>query len=138
MALNLTVIQGNFVETPELKITPNNTYTTSFRFAWNEVRSDGKSRALFINCVAWKEKADFIVKHFTKGQGAIVSGRLIQNDYTDKDGNKRSYINLEITDIQFCGKKEETSQSSYIPLTNTYTAQKSEYVPLINDDDLPF
>lgn len=143
MALNFAVIQGNFVETPELKLTPSNNYIVSFRFAWNEKSSSGNEKTLFIRCTAWREKAEFISKYFTKGQQAIISGKLVTNEFTDKEGNKRSNIDLYVSEIQFCGKKEENAQTqfsapSYIPLRQTKPTSGGSFEYLSEDDDLPF
>ena len=55
------------------------------------------------------KRADFIAQHFHKGDAMIVSGRLRYEQWTDKEGNKRSKLLLDAQDIFFAGGKSDNS-----------------------------
>jgi len=80
----------------------------------------------FINCVAWEKTAEHIANYFYKGKLALVTGRLQQRDWTDKDGRKRTTFDVLTTRIYFCDKKEETKPSV------------ADFAVIDDDDELPF
>lgn len=49
---------------------------------------DGNERTQFINCAAWGAVAEIIDKYTKKGDMLAVDGKLVNNNYEDKDGNK--------------------------------------------------
>lgn len=68
--LNKVILMGRFTADPELRQTPNGVSVTSFRIAVdrNFNSKDGERQADFINIVAWRQTAEFIVRYFVKGQ----------------------------------------------------------------------
>ena len=80
--LNHITIMGRLVADPELRYTPSNTPTASFRLAVDrdfKARETGERRADFINVVAWKQTAEFVSRYFRKGRMAVVGGRPPEN-----------------------------------------------------------
>lgn len=77
--LNVITIQGRLTRDPELRHTTNGTAVASFALAVDRdyTSKDGGERETdFVDIVAWRGTAEFVSKYFTKGQLAIVSGRL--------------------------------------------------------------
>lgn len=97
--------------------------TRSFKDANGEYQSD------FIDCVAWRNSAEFITKYFSKGAMIALDGELQTRNYTDKDGNKRKATELLVSSAAFTGEKRE-SAAKPTPTEDDYSA--------ISDDDLPF
>lgn len=97
--------------------------TRSFKDAKGEYQSD------FIDCVAWRNSAEFITKYFSKGAMIALDGELQTRNYTDKDGNKRKATELLVSSAAFTGEKREAATKP-TPTEDDYSA--------ISDDDLPF
>lgn len=101
--LNHIVIMGRLTRDPELRYTQSNTPVASFRVACERDRApQGQERQTdFIDCVAWRNTAEFVSKYFQKGSMIIVSGRLQIREYTDKDGNRRNAAEIVADNVHF-------------------------------------
>ena len=73
--LNHIDIMGRFVRDPELRRTGSGIAVTNFTIAVDRdfgPKDGGEKKVDFIDCIAWREKAEFVSKYFTKGRMAIV------------------------------------------------------------------
>lgn len=130
-ASNGVHIMGRITRDLELRHTQSGTavcqfcvaVTRSFKDANGEYQSD------FIDCVAWRNSAEFITKYFSKGAMIALDGELQTRNYTDKDGNKRKTTELLVSSAAFTGEKREAA-AKQTPTEDDYSA--------ISDDDLPF
>ena len=102
--LNAITAQGRFTADPALKMTQNNVPVVSFTLACD--RDFGDKKTDFFNCTAWRQTADFINRHFYKGQQAIIAGRLQNREWTDNDGKKHSVAEILVEHVYFCGGKK--------------------------------
>lgn len=144
--LNHITIMGRLVADPELRYTPSNIPTASFRLAVDrdfKDRETGERKTDWINCVAWRGKAEFIANHFSKGRMIVLAGRLQTRDYTGKDGNKRYVTEILVSDVYFADSKRDTengggsegnARESYL-----LPAQETNFSEITDDDvSLPF
>lgn len=132
--LNITVITGRMVETPELKTTQAGVSVSSFRMAHtrNYKNADGEYDTDFFNVVAWRKTAEFAAKHFKKGDLFTVNGHFETRDYTDKNGNKRVAFELIADSIYFGeSKRDDSGESSQNDST------EPDFDPFSDDNDLP-
>lgn len=130
--LNNVVLMGRLTATPELKTTQSGINVTSFTLAVDRNYSkDGDKKTDFINCVAWRNNADFITKYFSKGDLIAVTGEIQTRNYEDKNGNKRTAFEVVVNAASFCGGKNNGNNSGpeAAPI-----ASGNDY----DDDDLPF
>ena len=113
--LNLVTIQGRLCADPDLRRTQNGTSVASFTLAVDRdfKGSDGSREADFIPVVCWRQLAEHMQRWFTKGQMAIVSGRIQTRQYTDKDGNKRTATEIVADRVYFCESKKDRDEESY-------------------------
>lgn len=129
--MNISTITGRLVSTPELRKTTSRFYVTDFTVAVKNPYDSKK--AIFIDCVAWKNTANFITQHFEKGSRIEVTGMLVTETYTDKNGSKqkRTKINVERADFGGDKKPEET---------NVFTERACEFgaEPDYYEYDVPF
>ena len=90
--LNTVILMGRLTADPELRTTNNNLSVLSFSVAVDRnYQAQGQERqADFINCVAWRQNADFISKYFRKGQMIAIEGSIQTRSYEDKSGAKRT------------------------------------------------
>ncbi|MBQ9392819.1 MAG: single-stranded DNA-binding protein [Oscillospiraceae bacterium] len=101
--LNRVVIMGRLVRDPELRRTQSGISVTSFRLACDSdfKSQSGERTTTWIDVVAWRQTAEFVSKYFAKGRMAVVEGRLQSRDWTDKDGNKRTTIEIVADNVYF-------------------------------------
>lgn len=130
MSLNIITIQGRLCADPDLRSTQAGKKVASFTLAVD--RDFQRDEADFITCVAWEKKAEFVDQYFTKGQMALVTGRLQIRQWTDKEGGKRTAAEVVANEIHFCGPKQ-TPQGYAKSRTPDYTEIEDE-----DDGELPF
>ena len=142
--MNKCVLTGHISKEPLFKLTTNNTSVTSFNLAINRnfKNKEGKYDADFINCVAYRNTADFINKYFKKGDMICVEGRIQVRNYDDKDGTKRYVTEVVVENAEFCGAKKEDSSKSEpteIEIPQNYGSQYeggNDVSIQLNDDDI--
>lgn len=107
--LNHITIMGRLTRDPELRRTQSGTGVASFTIACERDFADksGEKETDFFDCVAWHKTADFVEKYFHKGSMAVVSGRLQNRSWNDKDGNKRKTTEVVVENIYFGEKKKD-------------------------------
>lgn len=96
---------GRLVRDPEVRVSQNGTKTARYTLAVNRMK---KGEADFIPCVAFGKAADFTEKYFTKGMQVAIIGHLQSGSYTDKNGNKRSTLDVIIESQFFADSKRDS------------------------------
>lgn len=106
---------GRMVADPELKQTPNGVSVATFRLAVerNYQSKDSNERVCdFISCVAWRQTGEFITRYFSKGSMIAIEGSIQTRQYQDKNGNKRTAVEVIADQAYFAGNTgNENSQS---------------------------
>jgi single-strand DNA-binding protein len=105
---NKVILMGNLTRDPETRNTPNGQSVTNFSLAVNRTwkGADGQQNedVSYIDCVAWGKPGEIIAQYLGKGRAVLVSGRLDQRSWDDKDsGQKRSKIEVVVEDFNFVG-----------------------------------
>lgn len=115
MSLNKVVIMGRLARDPELRRTQSGVSVTSFRIACDRdfKSQSGEKETDWIDIVAWRNTAEFVSKYFSKGRMAIVEGRLQTRDWTDKDGNKRTAVEVVADNVYFGDSKRDGDGGGY-------------------------
>lgn len=135
--LNKVILGGRMTADPELKQTPQGVSVTSFSLAVNrKAQKDKETQTDFINCVAWRNTAEFICKFFKKGSSICISGSVQTRSWNDQQNNKR-YATEVIADEAFFvdGKNDNAASEQGAP---TFTAEQAKFEEVAGDDDLPF
>jgi single-strand DNA-binding protein len=100
----ITVV-GNLTADPELRYTQSGLAVANFTIAstprtFDRQANDWKDgEALFLRASCWREFAEHVAGSLTKGSRVIATGRLKQRSYDDREGNKRTAIELEVDEI---------------------------------------
>lgn len=112
--LNVAVILGRLTADPELRITQSGISVCSFTVAVDRDFTDesGNRQADFINCVAWRQTAEFVSRYFGKGKMIGVKGAIQTRNYEDKNGNKRTAVEIKADSVSFAGDKDKGQQPS--------------------------
>ena len=142
--MNVVCLVGRMVADPEIRQTPNGISVCSFSVAVQSSAKnpDGSYKADFINCVAWRQTAEFISRYFRKGQSIGLNGSIQTRTYQDKDtGKNRTALEVVINNTYFVeSKKAENPQNNpYLPPVHTPEAQLEDFSNISDDNgDLPF
>lgn len=136
MAFNKVILMGRLTADPELKQSTSGVSVTSFNLAVDRKYNKGEDKQCdFITIVAWRSTAEFICKHFGKGQAILVCGELQTRTWEDKQGNKRYATEVVANEACFCEAKKN-SETNYSPYEQN--ASQSNFEDVGKDDDLPF
>jgi single-strand DNA-binding protein len=133
--LNKAILGGRLTADPELKQTPQGVAVTSFSIAVNRKGKDAGTD--FINCVAWRQTADFICRFFKKGSSICVSGSIQTRTWTDNQNNKRQATEIVVDEAFFVDTKGENAQGGFDEPA-FQTTQAPNFEEVASDDDLPF
>lgn len=133
------IITGNITRDPELRSTPNGASVCSFSVAVNrtyrDANGENKEEVSFIDCSAWNKLGEMIAQYAKKGSGVLVSGRLSQRSWEDKNGGgKRSRTEIVVEDFNFTGSSSRDGGSS----NNNYSSSSSsQEAPADVPEDIP-
>ena len=137
--LNHITAAGRLTKDPELRRTQNGVAVASFTIACDRDIKDasGNMQTDFIDCVAWRNTAEFVDKYFTHGRTVIVSGRLQMREWTDKNGNKRRNTEILAESVYFGDSKREVENTEKSETKEAEQTVDFDQVE-IDDDELPF
>ena len=126
---NKVTLGGRLTADVEVKKTTSDIPVASFSLAINRKRD--KEKTDFINCVAWRQTAEFIAKYFRKGSSIMLEGELQTRSWDDQSGQKRYATEVIVSDAYFVDSKGEGNVNVPNPQTAEFT--------LANDEEgLPF
>ena len=133
--MNKTILMGRITKDIELRQTQSGTAVASFTIAVNRrFTKEGQQNADFINCVAWKQQAEFISKHFGKGRMIGIVGNLQSRSWEGQDGKKQYATDVVVDEVYFTGEKKEEATTG-----NSGADVFGGFAPADTDDgDLPF
>lgn len=120
--MNIVCLMGRLTREPEIRTTNSGSTVASFTLAVDS----GKDKTEFINCTAWDRTANLLKDYFHKGDQCGLTGFLSTRNWEDKDGNKRTSIDVTANRLDFGAKARGSSTAA------------SSSDDLDNDDELPF
>ena len=107
--MNTVILCGRLTRDPEVRYSQgeNSMAIASFSVATNrKFKRDGEPDADFFNCTAFGKQAEFVEKYLKKGIKVLVTGRLQNNTYEDKQGNKVTATQIITEEVEFCESKK--------------------------------
>lgn len=132
--LNHITIHGRLTNDCELRRTNSGKAVVSFNIACDKQGKD--NGASFIPCVAWEKTGEFIHNYFTKGSAILLEGRLESRQYETKDGQKRTVLEVVVSQAHFCEKKKDHGIEINEPANDPNGP--GNFTLLSNDEPLPF
>jgi len=144
---NKVILGGRLTADPELKTTTSGIVVTSFsiavtrRFAKN-AEGQANQQSDFINCVAWRNQAEFITRYFRKGSSICITGSLQTRTWTDQQNNNRYVTEVVVDEVNFVDSKSENSSyqnsSDNFGAPSYSTDSAPDFEVISGDQDLPF
>lgn len=134
--LNKVILGGRLTADPELKQNPQGLYVTSFSIAVN--RRGKEAQTDFINCVAWRQTAEFISKFFKKGSSICITGSVQTRTWNDQQNNKRYATEVIAEEAYFVDSKNDGQASNQPAFQPQAAPTAPNFEEVEADEDLPF
>ena len=105
MSENTITIVGNLTDDPELRFTPSGDAVANFTVASTPRRFDRQANewtdgdTMYLDASAWRGMAENVAETLVRGARVIVTGSLKVRYWEDKDGNKRTSYELDVTEV---------------------------------------
>lgn len=139
--LNRVVLIGRLTKDPELREIASGS-VAHFRLAINRnyVNATGEKQTDYINCVIWNKGAINIHRYCSKGSLVGIEGRLQSRQYNDKDGVKRTIVEVVCDSIQFMDspKTQQNEPPSFLEVAKQLDKMTNKFELSDNDLDLQF
>ncbi len=156
-SLNKVILLGNLTRDPELRYTPNGTPVSNFGMAINRRYRQGdewRDEVCYVDIVTFGRQAETVGEYLSKGNLAMIEGRLQWRSWETEDGQKRSKHEVVANNVQFMPRTQgdgsggsgapggERAGSTYAPPSrDTYAPPRDMMppdMPMPEDDDIPF
>ena len=106
---NRVQLIGNLGMNPEVKKTETGKKLVRFSVATNESYKNANGEKVtetqWHNLVAWGKVADIVEKFLSKGTEVVIEGKLINRNYTDKEGVKKYTTEVQVNEMLMLGSK---------------------------------
>ena len=111
---NKVQLIGHVGNQPDIRNTENGKKLARFSVATNEVYRNAKGDKItetqWHNLVAWGKVAELAEKYLGKGSEVAIEGKLINRNYTDKEGNKKYVTEVQVNEVLLLGAKAAAKQ----------------------------
>ena len=136
--MNRIFLIGNLTRDPELSETQGGIAVCRFSIAVNRRRTaDGEQQTDFFNVTAWRGLAENVAKFCQKGNKVAVVGNLQIRQYEDRDGQKRTSVDVNADEVEFLtpkGGSGSSDEGDYAPAPK----KKPTLEAFEDDGDIPF
>ena len=142
-SFNKVIIVGYLGRDPEIRYTADGTPVCSFSVATTERKKDKSGEfqdvTTWFRVSVWRRQAELANQYLSKGKQVYIEGRLSANEYQDRDGNTRTSLDVQASDIQFLSSRSEgESVQKEEPSPRVSSSETSNATNNISDDDIPF
>jgi single-strand DNA-binding protein len=147
-SFNKIIIVGYLGRDPELRYTPQGTPVCDFSIASTERRKDKsgefQDHTTWFRVSLFGRQAEVASQYLSKGRQVYVEGSLTQREYTDKEGNARTSLDVRGSDLQFIGSAGDGEHAPAARATATSAPAPRKEAPArpapapVDEDDIPF
>jgi|SRR5579885_547469 single-strand DNA-binding protein len=107
--VNVVILCGNLCRDPETRTTAGGTSLCKFSLAvnrkWKDQAGELKEEATFVDVTAWGKTGEVVAQYTRKGDPLLIEGRLQLEQWTSREGEKRSKLSVVAERVQLMGKK---------------------------------
>ena len=141
--MNKITLIGNLTRDPELSQLPSGVSVCKFGIAVNRnfTNANGERETDFFNITAWRGLGENCAKYLAKGRKVCVVGNVQIRNYEDKDGNKRTAVDVVAEDIEFLSARSDDADAGAprVQQAAAPRAKKQVYeLTPVENEDLPF
>ena len=110
--MNKAILIGRLTRDPEVRYSQNDSNMAIARFSLAVDRRFKKQgdevTADFFNCTAFGKQGEFVEKYLKKGTKVVVTGRIQNDNYTNKDGQKVYSVQIMVEELEFAESKSNS------------------------------
>lgn len=106
--MNKVILMGNLTRDPEIRYSQGENSLAIARFSLAISRRftrQGETDVDFFNCTAFGKQAEFVEKYFKQGSRMLMTGRVQNDNYTNKNGEKVYSVQIIADEIEFAERK---------------------------------
>lgn len=144
-SFNKVILMGNLTQDPELRTAPSGAKVCDLRMAVNETWTDKttgqpKEVVCYVDVSVWNRAAENCAQYLSKGRSVLVEGRLQMDQWTTKEGEKRSRIRVRADSVKFLssGPRRDNNAPASAPQQTPPPAVENVDPVASDDEDLPF
>lgn len=106
--MNKVILMGRLTRDPEIRYPQDPEAAAVGRFSLavdRRFKKDGGPDADFFNCVCFGRQEEFVEKYLKKGIKMLITGRVENNNYTDRDGHRVYTVQIMVEEMEFAESK---------------------------------
>ena len=110
--MNKVILMGRLTRDPEVRYSQGANQTAVARFSIavdRRFKREGEPEADFFNCTCFGKQAEFVERYLRKGTKILTSGRIQNDNYTNKDGQMVYSVRVMVDEIEFAESKNASS-----------------------------
>ena len=113
--MNKVILMGRLTRDPEVRYSQGASQTSVARFSVavdRRFKREGEPDADFFNCTAFGKTAEFVERYLHKGTKIVLSGRIQNDNYTNKDGQMVYSVRIIVDDVEFAESKNASGANA--------------------------
>ncbi len=135
--MNKVILMGNLTRDPEIRYSQgeNSLAIARFSIAVNRRFSrQGDTDTDFFNCTAFGKQAEFVEKYFKQGSRMLLTGRVQNDNYTNKNGERVYSVQIMADEIEFAERKSTADANASRGASNNFGGGAPEPAMAADDD----
>lgn len=104
--MNNWYFTGNLGKDAEQRYTPSGDAVVQFPVAVKSGYGD-KEATTWARCAMWGKRGEEVAQYLTKGRLVGISGEVTLREFTDKEGQKRSSLEVRVNDLTLLSGKRD-------------------------------
>ena len=138
--MNKVILMGNLTRDPEIRYTQGEKTMAIARVSLainRRFSRDGETNVDFFNCTSFGKQAEFVEKYFRQGSRMLLVGRIQNDNYTNKNGEKVYSVQIMADEIEFAERKQAGGNNNAEP-TQKQDDDDFMEIPENIESELPF
>lgn len=145
--MNKVILMGRLTKDPEIRVSQGATTTTIARFSIavdRRIKREGEPDADFFSCTCFGKQAEFVERYLHKGVKVLLTGRIQNDNYTNKDGQMVYGVRIMVDEIEFAESKNaaggNNNSNAAASNSNAFTGAGDGFMNIPDgiDEELPF
>ena len=145
--MNKVIMMGRLTRDPEVRYSQGESQVAVARFSLavdRRWKREGEPDADFFNCTVFGKQAEFVEKYLKQGTKVVITGRVHNNNYTNKEGQKVYSVQIIVEEIEFAESKNASSntgaayQANLKPSPSQAAGDGFMSIPDGAEEELPF
>lgn len=133
--MNKLIIMGRLTRDPEIRYTQGENSLMIARFSLavdRRFKRQGEAETDFFNCTAFGKQAEFVERYLKQGTKMLITGRVQNDNYTNKEGQKVYSVQIMVDEMEFAESKQKSND------TGNVNSDGFMNIPDGIDEELPF